>query len=105
MEDNKENYDKDAISCPLGKEIAILRILLDQTVQQMADALHTSRVTLSKVEHAEDNTLITDDIAFRVYYLTQKIKDNPFKPIFVKDKAQYLQNRIEKEIILSKYCE
>ena len=102
MVNEKRGSNTDETECSIGKEVAILRLLLDMTTQQMADALYTSRVTLNKIEHSEDDYKITYDIGFRIYYMTQKILENPYKPAFIKDKARCLQQRIEYEVLYKK---
>lgn len=84
----------------IGKEISILRVILGMTQQQFADAISLSRATVNKLENTENTLLISLDVAFRIYYITQKIVNNLHFPEFTRERAKELQNRIEQEIIL-----
>lgn len=81
---------------PIGKEVCIFRTLLNCTQQQFADYLLLNRVTISKLEKVVDISQITPDIAFRLYYVTQKVIENQYKEEYVKSQAKTLQSRIER---------
>lgn len=85
---------------PIGKEVTIFRTLLNCTQQQFADLLLLSRISISKLEQSKDIEELTPDIAFRLYYATQKILENPNREDYVKTHAKILQGRID--TILSK---
>lgn len=99
MEDEKVNYNADCDSSTIGRDVAIFRALLDMTQQQFAEVISSSRVTVNKLENTEDPSLISLDIAFRLYYITQKTKDNNYLSNFTREKAKELQNRIEQELL------
>lgn len=80
---------------PIGKEVSIFRTLLNCTQQEFANYLLLNRVTISKLEKIVDITQLSPDIAFRLYYATQKIMENKNKENYVKDHAKTLQSRIE----------
>lgn len=81
---------------PIGKEVSIFRTLLNCTQQQFADYLLLNRVTISKLEKVVDIAQLTPEIAFRLYYATQKVIENPYKEDYVKSHARTLQSRIER---------
>ncbi|MDE7431167.1 MAG: hypothetical protein K2N34_04530 [Lachnospiraceae bacterium] len=80
---------------PIGKEVSIFRTLLNCTQQEFADYLLLNRVTISKLEQIVDIKQLSPDIAFRLYYATQKIIENQYKEDYVKGHAKTLQSRIE----------
>lgn len=80
---------------PIGKEVAIFRTLLNCTQQNFANYLLVSRVTVSKLEQCIDIHSLNPDIAFRLYYLTQKIISNPYKEDYIVNQAKHLQERID----------
>ena len=80
---------------PIGREIAMLRVLLNFTQQQFADTLHLSRASVCKLERIADSKDIPLDIAFRLFYVTQKLADNANKEIYITDTAENLHNRID----------
>ena len=86
----------------IGREIAILRALLNMTQEQFADAILSSRVTINKLENTANPSLISRDIAFRLFYITQKTMDNHYFPAFTREKAKELQGRIESELLIKK---
>lgn len=92
MGDEKE-FENNYI--PIGKEVSIFRTLLNCTQQEFADYLLLNRVTISKLEKIADITQLSPDIAFRLYYATQKIMENQHKEDYVKYHAKTLQSRIE----------
>lgn len=81
---------------PIGKEVAIFRTLLNCTQQEFANYLALNRVTISKLEQVVDISQLTPDIAFRLYYATQKIVENQYKESYVKDHARALQARVDR---------
>lgn len=82
-----------------GKEVAIFRTSLNMTQQQFADAISSSRVTVNKVEHFNDISSLSQDIAYRLFYITEKVKENQYFPIFVQENAKSLQQKVENVII------
>lgn len=92
MLDEKE-IDSNLVS--IGKEVTILRAHLNCTQQEFADLLLLSRVSISKLEQIQDVTGISPDIAFRLYYITQKISENQYKEDYVRIHAKNLQRRID----------
>lgn len=96
---NKNDFDVNLQVNPIGKEVAIFRALLNMTQQEFADTIYSTRITINKVENSKSN--ISIDMGFRLYYITQKLKENPFADSFLKEKATYLQSRVENEILLS----
>lgn len=89
--------DDDGITNSLGGEMKKMRLYLNMTQQQFADSLLTSRTTISKTEQTE---IITPDLGYRIYYATAKIIGNPYIAEYIREQAQRLQYRIEKEILL-----
>lgn len=85
----------DTNKIPIGMEVTIFRTLLDCTQQEFANLLFLSRATVNKLEQSRDINTLSLDIAFRLYYATQKIIDNPFKENYVKSHAQQLQDNID----------
>lgn len=86
------NYTK---SIPIGKEVAIFRTLLNCTQQKFADQLLLSRISISKLEQTKDLDELTSDIAFRLFYIAQKVIENQKKEDYVKEQARILQSRID----------
>lgn len=101
MEDEIVDYNANCKINTIGREVAILRALLNMTQQQFADVISSSRVTINKLENAEDVSLISLDIAFRLYYITQKTMNNIHFPNFTREKAKELQTRVEQELLIS----
>lgn len=83
----------------LGREVAIFRALLDMTQQELAEVMSTSRVTINKIENAKDSAMISLDVGFRLYYITQKVINNQSFSEFTRFKAKELQCRIEQEVL------
>jgi transcriptional regulator with XRE-family HTH domain len=92
---SNENDLSSTYTIPIGKEVAILRTLLNCTQQKFANLLLVSRVTVSKLEQGTDINILTPDIAFRLYYVTQKIISNQYKESYVIEQAKTLQNRVD----------
>lgn len=88
-----EKKEIDDNSIPIGKEVTIFRSLLNCTQQDFANLLLLNRVTISKLEQANQ---VTTDIAFRLYYATQKIIENQNREEYIKYHAKKLQYRIDK---------
>ena len=96
MEEQKEDS---SLSNNIGRDIAVLRALLNMTQEEFSNLIFLSRVTINKVENSN---LLSLDIAFRLYYITQKIINNTYFSKFTIDKAIELQNKIEKILSNSK---
>ena len=90
----KKNYT-------FGKEVAIFRSSLDMTQQQFADAISSSRVTINKLEHIDDLESLSLDIAYRLFYITQKVRENAYLPVFVIENATSIQQKVERVILHS----
>lgn len=75
------------VSIPIGKEIKILRSLLEMTQEDFAKLILLNRVTLSKLEKAEKDEDISDEMVFRLYYLTKTIIENPSYAPYVRGRA------------------
>ena len=101
MMDENEDYDTNVCSevTTIGREVAIFRALLNMTQQQFADSISSSRVTINKLENIENSELISMDVAYRLYYITQKTIENRYLSKFTREKAKELQVRVEKEIL------
>lgn len=98
MDDEKNDLNTTSI----GREVAVFRALLNMTQQQFADVISSSRVTINKLEKIEDPSRISPDIAFRLYYITQKTINNYYFPNFTREKAKELQVRVENELLSHK---
>ena len=81
-------------SIPIGKEIKILRKLLNETQSEFANSLFLNRVTISHLESLENVEDMTNDIAFRLYYLTFKILQSSCKEDYVKEQASKIYESI-----------
>ncbi len=81
-------------SIPIGKEIKILRTLLNETQSEFAKSLLLNRVTICNLENLEDVEDITNDIAFRLYYLTFNILQSSCKENYVKAQASKIYEAI-----------
>lgn len=99
MFDEKEDSNADCHRNSIGREVAILRALLNMTQQQFAEVISSSRVTINKLENIEDSSKISSDLAFRLYFLTQKIIENKYLSELTRIKAKELQRRIEEELL------
>lgn len=84
-------------STSIGKQLAQLRVFLNMTQQQFADAMCTSRITINKMEHSEK---ITTDFGYKIYYATDKIVGNKYIPEYIRQYAKILKQRVEREVIL-----
>lgn len=97
MNNNIEICDADE-SSSIGRELAKLRVQLNMTQQQFAEAVFTSRMTINRVERT---SRITPDFAYRIYYATDKVIGNVYIPEPIRQHAKCIQKRVEKEIILA----
>lgn len=94
MDDNKDEI----ITASLGREISLFRAVLNCTQQEFADRLMLNRGTVVKMEKATGFADISIDIAFRLFYYTQKIAEHPYKEAYVVDYAKRLHNRLDCEL-------
>lgn len=83
----------------IGDEIEIIRVALDMTQKEFADAISVSRATINRIEGGGK---ISSDIAFRIFYAMQKIRENIYVDNIIKEKSHILQRRIELNCILPK---
>jgi len=90
----EKNINVDSM-IPIGQQIKILRIKLNLTQADFSNLLLLSRVSIAKVEQLKELEDLTDEIAFRLYYLTQKIMENPYKEDYVKDSAGKINEQID----------
>ena len=81
-------------SISIGKEIKVLRILLNETQSEFANSLLLNRVTISHLESLENVEDMTNDIAFRLYYLTSKILQSTCKDDYVKEQASKIYEAV-----------
>lgn len=95
--DNINNSDSEA-GITIGQQIARLRVQLNMTQQQFAEAICSSRITVNKMERAEE---ITTDFGYRIYYATDKVVANNYIPDSIRQYAHSLKQRIESEVILA----
>lgn len=80
---------------PIGREIAMLRVLLNFTQQQFFLIYILMRGLNAMCLQIADSKDIPLDIAFRLFYVTQKLADNANKEIYITDTAENLHNRID----------
>lgn len=80
---------------PIGKEISLFRSLLNCTQKSFSELMLVNRVTVSKIEQASEVDMISSDIAYRLFYVTQKVLDNQNKEDYIKLHAKNLQKRID----------
>lgn len=101
MDENDENYNREIIPTreTIGRDVAIFRTLLNMTQQQFAETICSSRVTVNKLENTSDPSQISKDVAYRLYYITQKAINNKYFTEFTRKSASELQTRIEQEIL------
>ncbi len=99
MEENQNNLKLQYEQGTIGRDVAVLRTLLNMTQQRFAEVILTSRVTINKIENAEDASQISEDMAFRLYYITQQVINNIHFPNYTREKARELQARVENELL------
>lgn len=83
----------------IGKEVAFIRLSLNMSQKDFAEAVAASRATINRLERGGD---ISTDVAFRLFYAMQKIKENIYINRDIKNRCDSLQKYIEKRFILSK---
>jgi len=81
----------------IGYEVTEIRVALDMSQKEFADAILVSRATVNRFEN---NGEITNDIAFRLYYAMKKLQENVYISNEIKTLCKSLQDRIETECIL-----
>lgn len=84
----------------IGKDVAKLRVSLDMSQTEFANAISVSRMTIYNIE--KEKTNISHDLAFRLYYVSDKLIKNIYMDSYIRESSKALQERIEKEIILNK---
>lgn len=81
-----------------GKRIEILRSMLEMSKTDFAIFLHASRSTLVKLEK---DGVLSQDMAYKIYYATTKAIEGPFNSERMRNFAKTLRDDIEQEVILA----
>lgn len=79
----------------LGAQVSTLRALLGMTKTDFAFKLHASRATEDRIEKGD----ITLDLAYKLYYVANKVYLNVFNSDLLRLYAKNFMERIDKEII------
>lgn len=87
----------EACADTIGKKVADIRVELNMTQKEFAEAILISRATMIKIEKDND---ISVECTFRLYYAMQKIIENIYMPPNLKDRCKTVQILLEKNIIL-----
>lgn len=82
----------------IGREISMLRNGLMINQENFANLLLVSRGTVSKMENATKMEDIPDDVVFRLFYVTHKVCQNPYKEPYIKLIAQSLYEKLDHSI-------
>lgn len=80
---------------PIGRKVKILRISLNLTQEDFANLLLVKRGLIIKLETLRDLESITDNIAFRLYYLVQKIIEDANNQDYIKILASDIKKDID----------
>ena len=99
MKENMLDYNVTTANHSIGKKVAVLRTALNLTQQQLAEKLFCSRITINKLEQIQEGDKVSLDIGFRLFYMTQKLRENPYQSDIVHMLASNLQKQIENEIL------
>ena len=94
---------QDIVSCTvedadtIGNKVADIRVELNMTQKEFAEAILVSRATIIKIEKEND---ISEECSFRLYYAMQKIIENIYMPPDLKNRCKTVQGKKKKKIIL-----
>ena len=96
-EKNEETRHNDDFT-PIGRKIKILRISLNLTQEDFANLILVHRGLVIKLEGLANSESITDQIAFRLYYLVQKVIENANYEDYIKILASDIKQEIDSEL-------
>ncbi len=80
-------------------KILLLRKLLGMNQTEFCKELMISRSTLFNIENPKSNKMLSLDTAFRLYYITSKLKENKNQGKYIQDLANDLNIQVEEEVI------
>lgn len=79
----------------IGNKVTVLRISLNLTQEKFADLMLVGRGSIIKLESIDSIDTISLDIAYRLFYLTNKVMYNPYKEVYIRELAKSINERLD----------